>query len=212
MRKITSFWGALILGITFLSAQEAKTYFVNMPDSLSPLLTAVNRADCVDFLENNMKAEVVNRFGEKSEMTELSSDYVRMQMTTQSSWQMKLLALNDSTHVICEVRTVCAPVCDSSIRFYTTDWQELSAADYLVPPTLDDFLALPDSAANYDVWNAYRQADMLLVKADFATKEPVLLFTLTTPEYMGKEEAEKLQQLLVQTRKFLWADGRFIKE
>lgn len=29
--------------------QEAKKIFVNMPDSLSPLLTAVNRADCIDF-------------------------------------------------------------------------------------------------------------------------------------------------------------------
>jgi len=50
-----------------LQAQEAKTFFKNMPDSLSPLLTAVNRADCIDFLESKMKAEVTNRFGGKSE-------------------------------------------------------------------------------------------------------------------------------------------------
>ena len=37
-----------------MSAQEARTLFVNMPDSLSPLLSAVNRADCIDFLDSKM--------------------------------------------------------------------------------------------------------------------------------------------------------------
>ncbi len=103
--------------LTSLQAQEAKTLFVNIPDSLSPLLTKVNRADCVDFLESKMKAQVENRFGKKSEMTELGKDFIRMQMSPQATWQMKVLALNDTTNVICTVATACAPACDSSIRF-----------------------------------------------------------------------------------------------
>ena len=52
-----------LFSLTSLQAQEAKTLFVNMPDSLSPLLTKVNREDCIDFLESKMKAQVENRFG-----------------------------------------------------------------------------------------------------------------------------------------------------
>ena len=111
-----------LFSLTSLHAQEAKTLFVNMPDSLSPLLTKVNRADCVDFLESKMKALVENRFGKKSEMTELGKDYIRMQMSPQTTWQMKVLVLNDTTNIICTISTACAPACDSSIRFYTTDW------------------------------------------------------------------------------------------
>ena len=74
----------------FFAHKLAKTCFTNMPDSLSPLLTAVNRADFIDFLESKMKAEVTNRFGGKSEMTELTPDYIRVQVTPQSTWQMKL--------------------------------------------------------------------------------------------------------------------------
>ena len=55
-------------------AQDLKTLFVALPDSLSPLLTEVNRADFGDFLESGMKAEVKNRFGNMSEMTKLTSD------------------------------------------------------------------------------------------------------------------------------------------
>ena len=64
-----------------------------------------------------MKAQVENRFGKKSEMTELGTDYVRMQMSPQTSWQMKVLALSDTTKVVCLVSTACAPACDSSHAF-----------------------------------------------------------------------------------------------
>ena len=93
MKKLTMFLCLACAWMCSLQAQEAKTFFKNMPDSLSPLLTAVNRADCIDFLESKMKAEVTNRFGGKSEMTELAPDYIRIQRTPQSSWQMNLLAL-----------------------------------------------------------------------------------------------------------------------
>ena len=94
-----------LFSLASLQAQEAKTLFVNIPDSLTPLLTKVNREDCIDFLESKMKAQVENRFGKKSEMTELGTDYVRMQMSPQTSWQMKVLALSDTTKVVCLVST-----------------------------------------------------------------------------------------------------------
>ena len=118
VKKLIVFLFVAGMGIGSLSAQLAKTCFTNMPDSLSPLLTAVNRADFIDFLESKMKAEVTNRFGGKSEMTELTPDYIRVQVTPQSTWQMKLLSVNDSTRLICTVSTVCAPACDSYIKFY----------------------------------------------------------------------------------------------
>lgn len=100
MKKSTLTLLLFILGISSsfsVGAQEAKTVFVNIPDSLCPLLSSVNRADCIDFIESKMKAQVTNRFGGKSEMTELSPDYVSLQMSDASNWQMKLLPLNDTT-------------------------------------------------------------------------------------------------------------------
>ena len=80
VKKLIVFLFVAGMGIGSLSAQLAKTCFTNMPDSLSPLLTAVNRADFIDFLESKMKAEVTNRFGGKSDMTELTPDYIRVQV------------------------------------------------------------------------------------------------------------------------------------
>ena len=197
--------------LTSLQAQEAKTWFVNMPDSLSPLLTKVNRADCVDFLESKMKAQVENRFGKKSEMTELGKDFIRMQMSPQATWQMKVLALNDTTNVICTVATACAPACDSSIRFYTTDWKPLTESPFITLPVMADFLNTPDSAGVYVFDEARRSADMLLMKADFNKENTELTVTFTTPDYMSKETAEKLKPFLRRPIVYRWKNGAFTR-
>lgn len=200
-----------VLSLTSLQAQEAKTLFVNLPDSLSPLLTKVNREDCIDFLESNMKAQVDNRFGKKSEMTELGKDYIRMQMSELTTWQMKVLALNDSTNVICTVATACAPACDSSIRFFTTDWKELPTSTYITLPAMNDFLNAPDSTEIYAYDEARRSADILLLKADFNKDNTELTVTLATPDYMSKEAAEKLKPFLRRPIVYQWKNGAFTK-
>ena len=199
-----------LFSLASLQAQEAKTLFVNIPDSLTPLLTKVNREDCIDFLESKMKAQVENRFGKKSEMTELGTDYVRMQMSPQTSWQMKVLALSDTTKVVCLVSTACAPACDSSIQFYTTDWKELPLSDFITAlPVMNNFLNTPDSASSYEYSEARLQADMLLMKADLSATDHTLTFTLATPEYMEKETAEKLKPFLRRPIVYIWKEGGF---
>ena len=200
-----------LFSLASLQAQEAKTLFVNIPDSLTPLLTKVNREDCIDFLESKMKAQVENRFGKKSEMTELGTDYVRMQMSPQTSWQMKVLPLSDTTKVVCLVSTACAPACDSSLRFYTTDWKPLADSQFISLPVMSDFLSTPDSTTIYDFDEARRSADMLLMKADFSKDNSELTLTLTTPDYMAKETAEKLKPFLRRPIVYHWKNGVFTK-
>ena len=211
IRKLSVLLYLAFIGLGCLHAQEAKTYFKNMPDSICPLLSAVNRADFIDFLESKMKAEVTNNFGGKSEMTELSPDYIHVKMTPQSSWQMKLLPVNDSTKVVCVVSTVCAPACDSHVKFYTTDWKELPASSYLPElPVLDDFIAeASDTVDIYEYQDARRQADMLLMKAELSAKDTALVFTFTTTDYMSKEAAEKLKPFVRRPIVYFWNQGKF---
>ena len=133
MRKIIL--GCLLaISLSSLHAQDMKTVFVSMPDSVLPLLTKVNREDCVDFLASNMKAVVKNRFGKQVELKKLTPDYLQMQTSARSTLEMKLLPMSDSTQVICMVNTVCASACDSRISFYTPQWKPLPKEDFLQLP------------------------------------------------------------------------------
>lgn len=210
MKKLYTFISVALLGMAPLFGQTAKDCFKAMPDSLTPLLTEVNKADCIDFLESKMKAEVTNRLGQKSEMTELAPDYIRMQMTSRSFWQMKMLDVNDSTRVVCTISTVNGPVPDSDVCFYTTDWQELSASAFLQMPVLEDFLSVPDSLNDNGVRQAMSQADMTLVMANLSSKNDTLTFTFTTSRYMDSEANEVLKPFIRPVLKYVWREGRFV--
>ncbi len=192
--------------------QEAKDCFVKMPDSIQPLLTAVNRADFVDFMDSKMKAEVTNRFNGKSEMTALTPDYICIRTSEASTWQMKLLAVNDSTRVICTVSTASGPAGDSHIRFYTSSWQPLEAGAYLPAlPVSDDFIA-PDTAGTSAVYREARhRADLLLMRADLSPSDATLTFTYTTPDYMEKETADKLKPFVRRPLVYRWEEGKFVR-
>ena len=191
-------------------AQDMKTVFVAMPDSVTPLLTKVNREDCIDFLDSNMKAIVKNRFGNVAEMKVLTDDYVLMQTSEVGTLEMKLLPLVDSTKVICMVKTVNVPVADSSVRFYTSDWsQQLDVKEFLQLPSMDAFF-LPNDSLKDEAILTRKKADMHLMKAQLSKEDTSLTFTYTTPDYLNEEDREKLLPHLRKEPIVLrWSEGKF---
>ena len=189
-------------------AQELRSLFVAMPDSVLPLLTKTNRMDCIDFLDSNMKAEVKNRFNNTSELKVLTKDYLELQLTSQSSVEMKLLPMNDSVKVVCMVHTVCGPVCDSEITFYDTQWKQLPSKNFITLPEVDRFYYLNTNEESYAT--VRKAADMYLMKANLSSEASTLTFIYTTPDYLSKEDREKLELYL---RKepivYQWVEGRF---
>ena len=193
-----------------MAAQDMKSVFISMPDSITPLLTKVNKEDCVDFLDSNMKAEVSTRFGGTAEMKVLTDDYVLMQTTPASCLEMKLLPLNDSVKVVCMVKTVCASACDSHIRFYASDWsKELRGEDFLKMPSGETFF-LPNGPLTDEALLVREKADMHLIKASLSKDDVSLTFIYVTPEYLNKEDREKLLPHLRQEPIVLrWENGKF---
>lgn len=209
MKKLLCMIGVWVCVLS-LHAQDMKTVFIAMPDSVAPLLTKVNREDFVDFLASNMKAEVKNRFGKVSELKKLTDDYLFLQTTAGSSMEMKLLPLNDSVKVVCVVKTVCGPACDSEVRFYDTQWKQLAKDDFVRLPAVEAFYLPVDTLADEAYTAIRKKADMELVKASLSEDKPILSFTYTTPDYLAKEEREKL---LIYIRKepvvYEWKEGKF---
>ena len=191
-------------------AQDMKSVFVSMPDSVAPLLTKVNKEDCVDFLAYDMKAEVKNRFGGTTELKVLTDDYLFLQITKNSSMEMKLLPVNDSTKVVCMVKTVCASACDSEVHFYTSDWmQKLSTADFLSRPAGDVFF-LPADSVDEEYRLIRKEANVHLMKASLSKEDGSLTFIYMTPDYLNKENKEKLEPYLRKEPVVLkWQEGKF---
>ena len=168
-----------------LSVVKAQTrirdIYAEAPDSIFPLLTKNNRLDQIDFRENNMKADVKNKFEDHSELLVLNDKYLKLQLSKHCLVEMRLL--NDST--FCMVQTYNAPASDSQIRFFDTSWNELPQT--VERPSVDEFLG---EDVDIDVRLALQA--LPLIKASLSENNETVTFELQTSE-LTKEQKKKLE-------------------
>lgn len=177
----------LLFTVSFgLSAQNMRTLFVEMPDSLLPLLSKINREDCVDFLDANMRARVTNVLGEESELLAFTDNYLHLKTSKSGVMQVKLL-LCESDTVLCVVNTVSAEASSSRIAFYTPQWQQLNSDKYFTAPRISDFIVEGDSADYYR-----SMADIYLVEFSLSATSDSLKAGYTMPSYMLQEDSAKI--------------------
>ena len=155
--------------------------YAEAPDSIFPLLTKNNRLDQIDFRENNMKADVKNKFEDHSELLVLNDKYLKLQLSKHCLIEMRLL--NDST--FCMVQTYNAPASDSQIRFFDTSWNELPQT--VERPSVDEFLS---EDVDIDVRLALQA--LPLIKASLSENNETVTFELQTSE-LTREQKKKLE-------------------
>ncbi len=188
------------------SAQEVlmRDVFAAMPDSLLPLVTKNNRLDCIDFIENNMEAKVRNRADEFVELKVLTKDYLLFETSAMSRVEMKLLMVDDTTQVVCMVRTYMAPTADSQVEFYTPQWQpvaeRLASRVNVRRPRVEDFFAgaTDDEAVRSAV---LMLRDLPLMEARLSAEAPTLTWRIGLGELPRDEKkaAQKIVQPITQT-------------
>ena len=108
------------------------------------------------------------------------------------------------------VTTVSAPVSDSRIHFFTTDWKPLSGEDLYNPVSVDDFL-LPDVDTTDVVFlDVMAALDMDLFVYRLNEEVQTLTAEYMTLDYLDTAMREKAKQFFTTEPKvFTWTKGRF---
>ncbi len=166
--------------------------FAQMPDSLLPLITQNNRLDCIDFIENNMPALVNNMLDEPIELTALTDNYLKLNMSKVSRAEMKLLPTSDSTYVICMVRTYSGPLEDSAVNFYSSDWTPLTVQ--VKEPAVEEYFAeVPEAESQRKQEIVAMLKDLPIRSMSLSPENEQMTFRLQTGELMKKDRewAEK---------------------
>lgn len=147
-RFYTLVLSAFCASASTLHAQSMKDLFLHMPEAVCPTLSEYNRLEIVDNQKNGKPMQTRNRFDAVSEAKELTDEYLSLSLNANTEMTLKLLPLtenSDNPKVIAVVTTVVAEgKSDSSISFYSTDWQALDAAEFFESPinTTDTFRKL----------------------------------------------------------------------
>lgn len=109
-----------------------------MPDSLLPYLTHNDKLDMIDYIDAKMKAEVSNKLEGKSTLDSISNDYLHMTLNEAVTIEMGITATPQMTadschHAVCMITTYGNPAMESTLKFYTTKWNEWKPAQPIVP-------------------------------------------------------------------------------
>lgn len=118
--------------------QKIRDVFLQMPDSLLPYLTENNRLDFFDFMDSNMKAEVHNELGGKSEMLSLTDESLTLQLSHSLKVVMRLVpvveAVDSCQQVVCMITTYGTDAPESKIEAYSVKWNPVDVSDHLSLP------------------------------------------------------------------------------
>ena len=191
-------------GFSAFSQTKAKDVFATAPDSIFPLLTTNNRLDCIDLIENNMKATVKNKLEQKAEMTALTDSYLQIKPSEKSVVEIKML--NDS--VFCLINTCLGPAPDSRISFFTHDWKPY-AMTFPTPHASDFWASVPDSLARDADFAQRSLEDLLLIQISADKESTELTLTIQTSELSGKEK--EIAQKYVQPLLYRWNGKGFTR-
>ena len=201
----------ILIGLTYSCksmAQNMRDLVSTMPDTILPLLTKNDRLDFIDYLDSNMKAEVSNKMGGKSEMTTISDDYTHIKMSPNSEVAFKLLPYGNAP-IVCMIHTYSANASESLIKFYTTAWTELNTNDFIQIPSANKFLVLSDSLTLTDCENILNKMDVILTKIEFIKNTNNLTLTLTTPLYMSEENRKATAPHIRESITMKWNGRKF---
>lgn len=177
--KLIFFLLAAFFGMN-VSAQQLtmRSAFSNMKDDLLPLFTKNARLDFLDFIDSNMKAKVVNRLDSPSTMTELTDNYCKIELSENSTVEIKFLKLDrtkissiqNSTYdlssklksdtLICIVNSSKIDAWDSYLTFYTPEWDVLPSELFFDYPSVKTFISKREDMSESTYQNLLNMADI----------------------------------------------------
>jgi len=123
----------IFIWIFFLSvsmhagSQNVGELFKSMP---SELLPGVAESTKTLLLVDSGVITVPYALGEIKKLKQ-SSDYLKIKTSDAGTTQLKLLAIEKDSSIVCIIKTVCTEACDSHISFYTTEWKKIENNRFL---------------------------------------------------------------------------------
>lgn len=187
-------------------AEDLRTLFLNMPDSIMPTLTRSDRMDFLDFKDIGMKARATNKLGGESVMTELSERMLSVTTSGSGKVDMVLLPRKNGSNLICIIKTVTARYDDSRLEFYNENWTPVDAKKLIKLPRFDDYLTR--EALRQDSLSYFKKLSILRLQSITAV-ENALEFRYTSLDYIGEDADRYRSWIKSDPIIYTWTGKRF---
>ena len=206
IKRVLAVWAVSMLIISSVMAEDMRTLFINMPDSLMPALTRSERMDFLDYMDSGMRARVRNKLGGESMMTAFSDQSLTIVTSQSGRMEMVLFPRKKNGNLICIIKTVTARFDDSRITFYNEDWTPVDGKDLIELPQLDDFLT--KNALKSDSLDILRLQSFLRLMSATSVGNG-LEFRYTSLDYIGEDADKYRSWFKTEPVRYVWNGKRF---
>ncbi|MCQ2067930.1 MAG: DUF3256 family protein [Bacteroidaceae bacterium] len=206
IKRILNILAISILTIGPARAENLRTLFVNMPDSIMPTLTKSERMDFLDYMDSGMRARVRNKLGGESEMTLLQDNMLSVRTSQSGRLDMVLLGKKGGGNIICIIKTVSARYDDSRLSFYTENWEPVPVKELIEQPRFDDYLT--KEALKSDSLDVLKKESILRLQSITASGD-TLEFRYTSLDYIGEDADRFKSWFRTDPIIYVWTGKRF---
>ena len=206
IKRILNILAISILTIGPARAENLRTLFVNMPDSIMPTLTKSERMDFLDYKDSGMRARVRNKLGGESEMTLLQDNMLSVRTSQSGRLDMVLLGKKGGDNIICIIKTVSARYDDSRLSFYTENWEPVPVKELIEQPRFDDYLT--KEALKSDSLDVLKKESILRLQSITASGD-TLGFRYTSLDYIGEDADRFKSWFRTDPIIYVWTGKRF---
>jgi hypothetical protein len=192
-----------LLVICGLQAQTAREAFISLPESMLIDLNANMRRDLVDLYQANRKAVVSNLLGDSVALENMAPDYFLLK-TGNGNMQIIVLQMINESKLYCLIQTVCAPVCDSRIEFYSVSWKQLNTSTFITPFPQTDFINTDENSP---------LPGMVFMQYVYHPETSSLQQIYNTPQSLSIEDQGTVQALLKEkVKEYKWNGFQFTSD
>jgi len=204
------FTGFLLnVAIHLIQGQTASELFVILPEPALLPLTVSDRLNLIDLYKAEEEATIENRFDDSCSILRLTDDYLQIQ-TGGNTVELFLLPMINDSKIVGLIQTVCAPVCDSRLDFYTISWKKLTASSFVTFADKYDFLKKGIRPEDEKVKNALIPFDISLMRLHYEPDKQELQQYYTTPDYVSEpDRAIAMPYFTGIPKRFKWNMTRF---
>jgi len=189
--------------------QTVSDLFVKLPDAAFLSMTVSNRLDLIDLYKSGEKATVKNQLNDSCTILRLTDNYLQIQIG-KSTMELFILPMINDSKIVGLIQTVCAPVCDSYLEFYTTSWKKLAGSIFITLANKYDYLKENVQPEDENVKNALIPLDISLMQLHYDPDKKELQQYFTTPEYLSEPDRIKvIPYLKITPKRFKWNLTRF---
>ncbi|MBR1552242.1 MAG: DUF3256 family protein [Muribaculaceae bacterium] len=201
---------ALIVALLAQTAQARtiRDFFASEPGNIFALLPSSTRLDLLDYYDSGQIVEAQNNLGNGTSLISVGDTLLAMNTSESKTLQMRLLTRPGKRDtVIAVIETVKAPVADSRITFYDTQWRPLPDTRYFKAPGIDDFFLR--STPRHKRQELTQTLPFALIELQFDGKDR-LTARHGLKEFLTKEEFSKFRPYMVDSLVYE-VDGNKIK-